>query len=383
MDELIRRYDATPDGDLMLCPTRGVAWQRDMARYRVAYDEAYYEKYVGYEGSEIERALTRGRIELVGRHVGADRAVVDIGVGCGTFVAARPNTWGTDINPRAVERLKAEGRYAADVSGFAAHTYWDVIEHIEQPGLYFRTVPDGGHLFCALPVFDDLAEIRQSKHYRPGEHLYYWTERGFVDWMAEYRFRLVEQSDHEIRAGREAIQAFAFVRDRPGYHETLAQYRRLYEPHYGASATGLYLDLVAPLVLARDPGSILDWGCGRSDLAAHFWADGRRRIARFDPAIPGCETMPEGEFDLVLCLDVMEHIRMEDVGRVLAEIRAKSASVLFVISLRPARAKLPDGRNAHVTLLTAGEWTRWISDVLGRATKVATPWDHVLMLRTF
>lgn len=388
MDDLIRRYDAIPDGDLMLCPTQGIAYQREMQRYRVAYDEAYYQKCAGYEGSDIELALTAGRVDLVNRHVGAERHVIDIGIGSGAFVKARPWTWGTDINPRAVEWLKEQDLWAEDASKFTAFTMWDVIEHLEDPQHYLRAIPENGWLFCSLPIFPNVCAgevdyIRESKHYRPGEHLYYFSERGFLNWMAQRRFRLVERSEHETEAGREAIGAYAFCKDLPGYHETITQYRKLYEPHYGASATGLYLDLVAPIVIERDPASILDYGCGRSDLAAHFWADGKRKIARFDPAVPGCEVLPSGAFDLVLCIDVMEHIRMEDVGRVLAEIRSKSQSALFVISLRPARAKLPDGRNAHVTLLSVNEWTRWIKDVFGRAERVATPWDHVLMLRTF
>lgn len=383
MDDLIRRYDAIEDGNLMLCPTQGIAYQRDMAAYRIPYDEAYYQKCAGYEGGDIAIAINAGRVALADRHVGSDRAVLDIGVGSGEFIRSRPHTFGYDINPAAVERLRAEDLYSEDFSRFRAFTMWDVIEHVEMPGLYFRAMLDGSHLFCCLPIFGAVSSIRQSRHYRPGEHLYYFTERGFVNWMAEYRWDLIERQEYEIEAGREDIVSFAFRKTLPGYHETIAQYRKLYEPHYGASARDLYFDLVVPVVLRRNPLSILDYGCGRSDVAAHFWNDGRRRIARYDPAIPGCETMPEGEFDLVLCCDVMEHIRLEDVGRVLAEIRGKSPNALFTISLRPARAKLPDGRNAHVTLLSVGEWKRWIKDVFGEARRIDTPWSHILMLRTF
>jgi 2-polyprenyl-3-methyl-5-hydroxy-6-metoxy-1,4-benzoquinol methylase len=94
--------------------------------------------------------------------------------------------------------------------------------------------------------------------------------------------------------------------------------------------------------------------------------------------------MPEGEFDLVICCDVMEHIPMAEVGRVLSEIKRKSDKALFTISMRPARARLPDGRNAHVTLLTAKEWMRWIKDVFGSVAEVEhDKSDHILMARTW
>lgn len=384
MDPLIRRFDAELDGDLNICPTQGIAYQRDMRRGRVAYDDAYFVKCAAYEDTDIARQVVASRVALVNRHIGADHTLMDIGAGSGAFVRARFATWGCDINPATVAQLQADGRWCDDLRGFTAFCLWDVIEHIEDPDAHlFRQMPDGAWLFCSLPIFGSIAKIRESKHYRPGEHLYYFSERGFVNWMAEYRWRLVESSDAEMQAGREDIGQFAFRRDLPGYHATVEQYRKLYEPHYGASSRDLYLDIVAPVVLPRAPASIMDYGCGRSDLLAHFWADGARRLAWYDPAVPGRKQMPAGEFDMVLCNDVLEHIRMEDVDRVLREIRARSSNALFTISLRPARAKLPDGRNAHVALLSASEWSRWIADVFGQANRHPTPWDHILMLTTF
>jgi hypothetical protein len=385
MDELIRRYDAEPDGDLMLCRPRGVAYQRDM-RQRCpaginAAGENYVDHYAALAGSEIARKIHAGRVAMVDRHVGPDRRVLDVGIGCGEFVEARPNTWGCDVNPRAQAWLRARNLEGA-VIDFDAYTFWDVLEHIDVPSRYFRHMPDGCWLLASLPVIGDLDRVRRSKHYKPGEHLYYWTRDGFVDWMARHRFRLLEADNNETRAGREGILSFAFRRDLPTYHDTIGQYRQLYEPNYGASAY-LYFDLIAREVMEIDPPSIIDWGCGRSDLAAHFWADGRRRIAKYDPAIPQFESVPEGSFGLALCTDVLEHILMGDVDRVLREIRAKAARALFTISLIPARKRLPDGRNAHVTLLTASEWLRWIESVFGAARRIASPWDHVLMVRTW
>ena len=61
-------------------------------------------------------------------------------------------------------------------------------------------------------VFEDLADIRKSRHYRPGEHLYYFTDRGIVSWMAMHGFDLLERDWFETRAGRESIATYAFQR---------------------------------------------------------------------------------------------------------------------------------------------------------------------------
>lgn len=385
MDSLIRRWDAELDADLMLCESRGVAYQRDFLAARVSYDAAYMLKVAAYEGGAIAQAVNAGRCAMLARHLPAGASLLDVGAGTGEFVRAAVNAGfaakGFDVMLPAIERLKAEELYAEDPYQFDAVTLWDTIEHMEDPELMLRAVRKGAHLFASVPVFDDLKHIRQSKHYRPGEHLYYWTARRFIDWMALYGFRLLEKSTHETAAGRESIGAFAFCRDLPDYHDHIAAYKEMHSTsYYGNSATELHLDEVAAIVRAFQPKSILDYGCGRSDLVAHFWRDGQRRIARYDPAIPQFQMMPEGEFDLVLCLDVLEHIPMSSVDRVLAEVRSKSDAALFTISTKPSRAKLPDGRNAHVTLLSKSEWVRWLQDVFGAVKALPSKWEHELML---
>ncbi len=122
----------------------------------------------------------------------------------------RPNTFGRDVNPVAVEWLKANDLWVRNLSDFRAFTFWDVLEHVEQPEDYFRQMPVGSSLFACVPVFADLQRIRESKHYRPGEHLYYWTQEGFAKWMSWHDFALLDMQDYETRAGRENVRSFAF-----------------------------------------------------------------------------------------------------------------------------------------------------------------------------
>lgn len=387
MDRLVSRWSASDDGDLMLCFDRGVAYQKDM-KFRApagvnAEGQNYFDHYHAQDGSAIARRIYEGRVRMVNNYAGPECPVLDVGIGSGEFIRSRPNTFGYDVNPKAVKWLQQQGLAVAGLDGFKVYTFWDVLEHVDVPQIYFKRMERGSLLFTSLPIFADLKSVRKSKHYKPGEHLYYWTEKGFVDWMAEYRFRLLEKSRFETEAGRDSIGSFAFVRDLPNYHDTVEQYRKLHSTAYGATAYQ-YFDEIAKQVIGLNAGSILDFGCGRSDLVAHFWNDGRRRVAKYDPAIPQYEQMPEGEFDLVLCCDVMEHIPMVDVDSVFASIKAKGSHALFTISMRPARARLPDGRNAHVTLLSKWEWMRWVRDVFGRATEVPHQRDdHILMVRTW
>lgn len=202
---------AVEDDDLMLCLGAGVAYQADMS-VRVGYGQDYWNKCASYEDQAIALAINRGRVDLVAKYVDPHELVLDVGIGSGEFVRKRPNTLGVDVNPVAIAWLKAEKLWAHELRGFTGYTFWDVLEHVEEPGQYLREVVTGAFVFTSLPIFEDLRRIRESRHYRPGEHLYYWTEEGFVRWMAEHGFDLLEQQDFETRAGRQSIGTFAFQR---------------------------------------------------------------------------------------------------------------------------------------------------------------------------
>lgn len=216
MDPIIRRLPAERDGDLMLIRPIGIAYQADMSAGRVAYDDAYWEKVSAYEGAEIANAVIEGRLQMCRRHAPAGRRLIDIGAGTGAFVRAANDAGyrarGFDVMPRAVERLKRDGIYAVNVSLFDVVTMWDAIEHMENPQHVLDWIRPGTIVLISIPVFRDLTRIRESKHYRPGEHLYYWTMYGFVDWMRAHGFMGIECSLHEIDAGRDSIMAFAFRR---------------------------------------------------------------------------------------------------------------------------------------------------------------------------
>ena len=385
MDRLIKRFDCEQDGDLMICPERGVAYQKDQTHV-VSYNKEYFEKCLAYKGNEISEAVISGREKLVRKYHDGD--IMDIGVGCGDFVE-RVKCKGYDVNPFASEWLKKNDLYSEEFDKFRCFTFWDTIEHVSDPEIYFRKIPKDSWIFVSIPTFPEtgpnafLKNIRQSKHYRPDEHLYYWKESGFIAWMAMWGFRALEISNFETNAGRDGISDFVFKKDLPDYNDFVCLYQTMHSTRYYGASASLYLKPMTEMISWLNPASILDYGCGRSDLVAHFYKDGERVLGRYDPAIPEHKDFPSEQFDLALCCDVMEHIPMTGVDRVFSEIKKISDRVIFVISTKPARAKLPNGMNAHVTLLTKSEWVNWVQDYFGKVNIVKTQWNHVLMVKNF
>jgi 2-polyprenyl-3-methyl-5-hydroxy-6-metoxy-1,4-benzoquinol methylase len=209
LDRFIAEFSARPDEDLMLTD-RGVAYQRDRT-HRIRYDDDYLRKFDAYD-PKIAARVNAGRCALLERHLPKGASILDIGAGNGSFVRAARRAgfeaYGVDPIPKASHALQEAGLYATDPDEFDAVTMWDVIEHMDNPGAILHQAK--AFLFASVPVFDDFSQIRASKHYRPGEHLYYWSPQGFIDWAALYGFSLVDQSTHETDAGRDSIGAFAF-----------------------------------------------------------------------------------------------------------------------------------------------------------------------------
>jgi hypothetical protein len=146
--------------------------------------------------------------------------------------------------------------------------------------------------------------------------------------------------------------------------DVVEEYFNIYDKHYeggkvyGKSSEDL-LDLIAPHVIELNPKSIIDYGCGRSSLINFFWNDGKRKLDRFDPAIREYRNSVDGnKYGLLICTDVLEHIPSRFIPKMLFNLRELSPKAIISISTIPARQKLSDGRNAHLTIWPEKEWMK-------------------------
>lgn len=85
-------------------------------------------------------------------------------------------------------------------------------------------------------------------------------------------------------------------------------------------------------------------------------------VFEFDPAIEGKDA-PPSPADLLVATDVLEHIEPDLVEATLVYLRSLARrGAYFTIALTPSKVSLPDGRNAHLTLLSRGKWCRLLGD---------------------
>jgi len=117
---------------------------------------------------------------------------------------------------------------------------------------------------------------------------------------------------------------------------------------------------------------ILDYGCGKRLLEAGLGFP----IHNYDPGLPEFDQRPEPA-DVVVCLDVLEHIEPDRLDDVLADLARVTRRVgYFTVSTVPATKSLPDGRNAHL-IVQPKEWWRSRVERTFRILLATASDDHV------
>lgn len=133
------------------------------------------------------------------------------------------------------------------------------------------------------------------------------------------------------------------------------------DPAFGSGAHA-HAPMVAELCRVNQLESVLDYGCGKGTLKpalAEIVPD--VQVSEYDPAVSGKDQEPVPA-DLVVSLDVFEHIEPDALESVLTHIASKTGkAMLALISLQEARRILPDGRNAHLIVEDESWWDQTLA----------------------
>lgn len=133
-----------------------------------------------------------------------------------------------------------------------------------------------------------------------------------------------------------------------GLHKTM---------QYGSIAHTIFPRVIEPIVRTSKSKSVFDYGCGKQYLKKPFQNMGIE-YGGYDPAIEKYSTLDlSKQYDMVVCIDVMEHVEIEYQDIVLEDI-SKIAKEYILLTITPIEAKkvLSDGRNAHICIAGPSYW---------------------------
>lgn len=118
--------------------------------------------------------------------------------------------------------------------------------------------------------------------------------------------------------------------------------------NYGVTAHK-YGPMVSDIVDKLEIDHLLDYGCGSNKSLTDTLAPKRNFVYQaYDPCVPDYAGDPDPA-DMVVCVDVLEHIEPLLLDSVLDHITELAESIVFLsINTGPAGKVLDDGRNAHL-----------------------------------
>src|SRR6476646_3596930 len=108
-------------------------------------------------------------------------------------------------------------------------------------------------------------------------------------------------------------------------YQALQQKFHIDRPDYGTSSPR-HVDFILDLSKKLNTRSILDYGCGKAGLQKGLPFP----ITNYDPCMPEYAKRPEGEFDIVVCTDVLEHIEPDCLNSVLQDLIGFARQLLFL-----------------------------------------------------
>ena len=127
-------------------------------------------------------------------------------------------------------------------------------------------------------------------------------------------------------------------------------------------------DKIKTVIDKINPVTVLDFGCGKGwqytrQNVHEYWGIDKPYL--YDPYVTKYNKLPgysNKYFDLVLCVDVMEHVLPDEVDEVLHSIFFLGNFVYFHIDTKPAIKKFSCGTNFHVSLHESNWWINKLNE---------------------
>ena len=167
------------------------------------------------------------------------------------------------------------------------------------------------------------------------------------------------------------------------YYENIEYYKKMHvdgyklsngkirtsEEAYNGKSTLIFAKLIKEIIKKNKIKTMLDYGCGKGFFyknpsnqnglqiksLRNYWDID---IDLYDPCFEENSNLNEDKnYDLLICVDVLEHIPKEDIYWILEKLMTKAKKYLFInVACYPAIALLPNGKNAHINIQPPKWW---------------------------
>lgn len=129
------------------------------------------------------------------------------------------------------------------------------------------------------------------------------------------------------------------------------------------------LPVISELINHLRAKSVLDYGCGKGGLVRVLQEKFPDiKVCGYDPAVKEFEKFPSEKFDLIVNIDVLEHIPEDELTETIERMKSLSENIFFHLHHGEVAAVLPNGENAHCTVWTPEEYWRFFKKFFSEST---------------
>ena len=120
------------------------------------------------------------------------------------------------------------------------------------------------------------------------------------------------------------------------------------------------LRFVLPQVRTLSPSSVIDYGCGTSPLLQLLDVESIKERRHYDPAVADYSASPTKQYDLLISIDVLEHIDELHLDEVLDHMVDHCKEALIVVDTKAAALhKKTDATLTSVCMIIIGGKIAW------------------------
>ncbi len=163
-----------------------------------------------------------------------------------------------------------------------------------------------------------------------------------------------------------------------GYQSKRGHFVNNVDAYHGGS-TREFAKVIKKIIEKNHIKNMLDYGCGKGFFYDNpfFWKEEKVEplkklwgieIDLYDPCYEKHSHLQTNKFyDLIICIDVLEHVPRQDINWLLNKIFSISKKYVFLnVACYYSNALLPDGTNAHINV-NDKDW--WFNKILEFKTK--------------
>ena len=167
------------------------------------YDLDYYENMLRTYSATAEH-ICRVRWEFVKPALDDGcKTILDYGSGVGWFRAWRPQ--GVEVYTYDVAAYPQTGHHPEDIYDLV--TLWDVLEHLDDFHLVGALIQDAKYAAVTVPLRPTGTPLASWKHFKPGEHLHYFTMDTLSALFARYGMQVVKHGAPECPPRQDVVSA--------------------------------------------------------------------------------------------------------------------------------------------------------------------------------